>query len=225
MNHWMFVHGAVSSRLTWTRQAGLFAHQTRVDLPDLGGDYGTLIDRLARHCLQQTVPGTVVVGHSMGGAIALSMARLAPERLAGLVLVGTGPTLPVSPAVLDGLVQDAPATLSRIARWSLARSADPALLRNSLALLQGADAVRAIREFKACSVFDATPWLAAVELPVTIIRGADDRMVPAAVTERFRDFWPEIPIIAVPEAGHLMMLEQPDRFNRILQDIADGWPS
>jgi pimeloyl-ACP methyl ester carboxylesterase len=46
----------------------------------------------------------VLVGHSMGGGIALDMAVRHPDRLAGLGLIATGARLPVAPAILNGIL-------------------------------------------------------------------------------------------------------------------------
>ncbi|MBK6561949.1 MAG: hypothetical protein IPG14_10455 [Dehalococcoidia bacterium] len=64
----------------------------------------------------------------MGGAIAQTVALHHPQRLAGLILVGTGARLAVSPAILDGLSRDYAATARLIAEWAYKRQADPATL-------------------------------------------------------------------------------------------------
>src|SRR5262249_50983979 len=107
----VLVHGAGGRGEVWGPQLADLSDVARViavDLPGHGGtggagcrridDYATwvvgLLDALA---LDRVVLG----GHSMGGAISQTIARARPERLRGLVLVGTGARLRVAPRILE----------------------------------------------------------------------------------------------------------------------------
>ena len=96
----VFIHGFPLSRETWQKQVDAFQSTHRVIAPDLRGlgqteaQPGTnTMDRFAddvNELLRQRETGPVVlVGHSMGGYVALAFARRHPEMLRGLVLVGT----------------------------------------------------------------------------------------------------------------------------------------
>lgn len=215
MTSWLFIHGAGSSRLTWTYQLGAVSPMKRIDLPNLGGAPETLIERLAAWSLEHLSDRTVVVGHSMGGAIAQTIARQAPSRVAGLVLVGTGPILPVNPVIISGIAD----ILPKIARWSLGEKPNPTIYQNSLQRLQEIDPQRLRREFVACNLFDSRQWLSEINAPVAIIMGAQDRMTPPSLSQQFLDYWPDALTYSMV-AGHLMMLEQPRAFNDILHSCA-----
>lgn len=218
MTSWLFIHGAGSSRLTWTYQLGIVSPMKRVDLPDLGGDPETLIERLAEWSLAHLSDHTVVVGHSMGGAVAQTIARQAPSKIAGLVLVGTGPTLPVSPSIISKI----PDILPKIARWSLGEKPDPTIYQNSLQRLQAVDPQRLRREFVACDLFDSRQWISEINSPVALIMGKQDRMTPPSLSQQFLAYWPEA-ITHLLDAGHLMMLEQPRSFNDSLHSCAERY--
>lgn len=226
MVRWLFIHGAASTRLTWTRQVGVYKYSVRVELPFLPDEKPEhLISSYAQFCLSQSDEPVVAIGHSMGGAIALTMALTAPDRVKGLILAGTGPRLPVNAALLDALKTDPRTALQKVARWSLRKSPDPGILANSLAQIANIPGERAYQEFSACNTFDITDKLSRITCPVALIRGKEDRMTPEALTSAFVETWSDMPVYDIPQAGHLMMLEQPSLFNDALRDIPsrDGW--
>ncbi len=155
----------------------------------------------------------------MGGAIAQTMALTHPDRVLALVLVGTGPELPVNSQLLDLLAAEPQIALEKIARWSLSRSADPGLLTASLEMALSIPSARALQEFTACKFFDVRHRIKDIACPRFVIRGADDKMTPDALSQEFLTAWPDIPLFTIPKAGHLMMLEQPALFNDILETI------
>ncbi len=221
MAEWYFIHGAASSRLTWTRQMRVIPSAKRAELPalnDVNPDH--LIEAWAEWCLNDLNKPSIIVGHSMGGAIAQMMALKSPTQVRGLVLVGTGPRLPVNPALIEALRQTPAAALEQITRWSLSRTPEPELLANSLEQARAYDPDRAIREFLACSYFDVRSRLATIRCPRVLIGADQDRMTPIALLEEFRAIWPDVPLHVVHGAGHLMMLEKPDAFNDILLTIS-----
>jgi pimeloyl-ACP methyl ester carboxylesterase len=165
------------------------------------------------------------MGHSLGGAIAQVMTLRHPELIRGLVLVGTGPRLPVNPALLEALKDTPREALERIVRWSLSSEADPVLLSNSLWQVQTYDADQAYREFLACAEFDVSATLSRIGCPVALVAADEDRMTPIALMEEFYQAWPHAPLYRVKGAGHMMMLEKPEEFNDILLQIMTdfGW--
>lgn len=224
MAHWYLIHGAASSRLTWTRQMRALPSVNRAALPPLtDAEPQRLVEAWADWCLDDLPEPSIVMGHSLGGAIAQTMALKAPHKVLGLVLVGTGPRLPVNPQLLDMLENSPQKALEQITRWSHGRHADPLLLANSLKQAEAVDPKRALREFLACRDFDLRSRLQEIESPKALIGGQDDRMTPLTLMEEFRKSWPNVPLYVVPDAGHMMMLEQPDVFNSILTQITEDF--
>jgi pimeloyl-ACP methyl ester carboxylesterase len=190
-----------------------------LDLPGHGKSSGTghqtiegYATDVARFIQSLGLSTAVLLGHSMGGAIALEMASRDPKRVLGLGLLATGARLPVAPEILRA-------------------SADPARFFEAVALLEelsfapqtslrlrksAADRLRETRpavlhgDVLACDAFDITPRLADIAVPTVILCGAEDRMTPprysAFLQARIRGASLDI----LPNAGHMVMLEQPD---------------
>ncbi|PSR20432.1 MAG: alpha/beta hydrolase [Sulfobacillus acidophilus] len=224
--HWYLIHGAVSSPLTWSQQLRILPRVIRATLPPLRDVAASqLIDAWADTCLGELTEPSIVMGHSLGGAIAQLMALKCPTLVRGLVLVGTGPRLPVNPALLQALKHTPRQALERIVRWSLSSRIDSVFLSNSLSQVQTYDVERAYREFLACDEFDLSAQLRDVACPVALVGADEDRMTPIALMQEFHQVWPTAPLFQVQNAGHMMMLEQPKQFNdiilRIMRDF--GW--
>ncbi|MCL5971454.1 MAG: alpha/beta hydrolase [Firmicutes bacterium] len=220
MSKWMFIHGAASNHHTWARQRRLGWDVWMEDLPTL--DHSSpryLIDHLADWCSNQLTEPAIIVGHSMGGAIAQIMALKHPKKVLALVLVGTGPHLPVNSQLLDLLANNPTEALEKIARWSISKNSDPKLLEVSIDMAKTVPKDRALQEFTACQFFDARPQLHQILCPVFLIRAIDDKMTPTALSDEFLSVWPNMPVFDIADAGHLMMLEQPEKFNKILDSV------
>lgn len=219
--HWYLIHGAASTRLSWTSQLRALPQVSRASLPPLRQvEPEHLIEAWADWCLEDMGRPSIVMGHSMGGAIAQIMALKAPAMVQGLVLVGTGPRLPVNAALIESLQATPREALGQIARWSLSKSTDPTLLKRSIEQAQRYDAEQAHREFLACNAFDSRNQLSRFFGPTALIAADQDRMTPVSRLMEFHEFWPNAPLFMVKDAGHMMMLEQPIQFNTILAEIS-----
>jgi pimeloyl-ACP methyl ester carboxylesterase len=226
----VFVHGAGGSRLHWPpslrRLAG--SRTLAVDLPGHGrpsiGEAGG-IDDYARGLSgwQAAVPvhRPVLVGHSMGSAIALTAALAEPAALAGLVLIGAGARLRVNPRLLEGVARPETfaASVDQIVRWSFAAAAEARLVELARArLLETGSAVLAA-DLRACDAFDVAARLGEIGLPTLIIVGGDDRMTPPPLSEELRAGIAGARAEVIAGGGHMVMLERPEAIGRLLQSF------
>ncbi|HEV8305558.1 MAG TPA: alpha/beta hydrolase [Gemmatimonadales bacterium] len=180
----------------------------------------------------------VLVGHSMGGAIAAEVALAHPDRVRGLVLIDAAGYGIRFPEVLK--VARWPG-VGAVATWFRGRWITGRLLRSTYAdpgKVSEADvdqyyapvpdgsygsALRGVlRQFR----FDTLAGrLGAIEAPVLVVWGAADRWIPLRDGSRLASDLPRAGFVVVPNAGHAAAEEAPDEVNRLLLAfLKDGLP-
>jgi pimeloyl-ACP methyl ester carboxylesterase len=112
-NPLVFIHGSSENSQVWQRQVDYFGSSRAfsIDLPGHGERADTLppevsvstYARVAHEIIFQELglKGPIIGGHSLGGAIALTMALEYGAELGGLILIGTGARLRVLPSILE----------------------------------------------------------------------------------------------------------------------------
>jgi len=216
----VLIHGAGGTRLHWPPtlrrlpETEVFA----VDLPGHGEAPGAGQTTIAgyRQAIEAwmqalALPPAVVMGHSMGGALALSLALEAPARVAGLVLVGTGARLRVHPLLLEAARAGnvAAETLATLVAWWYSPDASPRLRQLAARGLAATNASVLHGDFLACDGFDVMDRLGAIDRPALVIVGEDDHMTPVKYARFLADHLPRAQLSVIPTAGHMVMLEQP----------------
>ncbi|SMH51151.1 alpha/beta fold hydrolase [Mesorhizobium australicum] len=219
----LLLHALPLDRSMWTGQMGLLPGATQApNLYTLGGD----LPAWAASALA-TMRGDriVVAGCSVGGSCALEVARLAPERVAALVLIGTkaehrpDPELHAAALAMldDGRVDAAWQTF-----WQpLFSTATPAHVVESArrcALAQPpSDLARGVTAFHTRD--SRTDVLAGFGGPIAIVTGAEDTAPGLATSERQTRMARDGSLHVIPDCGHYVPLERPGEINAILRDV------
>ncbi|HEX7975382.1 MAG TPA: alpha/beta fold hydrolase, partial [Anaerolineales bacterium] len=153
----------------------------------------------------------IFVGHSMGAAITLSLTLDYPEHVLGLGLIGAAARLPVATAILESSAS--PTTFQNaielVTKWSFASQADPRLVE--LATIRMGETRPSVLngDFVACDAFDVTARVSEIIQPALVIVGAEDRMTPPREAQFLASSLPKALLESIPNAGHMVMLEQP----------------
>jgi pimeloyl-ACP methyl ester carboxylesterase len=226
----VFVHGAGGTHQNWLYQVRDLpqAPTYALDLPGHGRSEGTGYDSvegygewLVAFLDAAGLDQAVLVGHSMGGAIALDVALHYPARSAALGLVGTGARLRVAPALFEVLGQDYGAAVKLICEWAFGPDASSDMVR--LARRQmGATLPEVLRsDLLACDAFDVMGQLAQVTVPTAVISGTQDRLAPCKYSTYLRDAIPGARLHVVEGAGHMVMLENPGAVAQALAQLLE----
>lgn len=225
----VLVHGAGGTRLHWPPTLRRFpgADVYALDLPGHGeapGPWQSTIEGYRQAIVEWMralgLPPAVVVGHSMGGALALSLALDAPERTAGIVLVGSGARLRVHPLLLEAAASGGlpTETLATLVSWWYSPNAPQRLQELATRVLAATNMAVLHADFTACDGFDVMERLATIERPALVVVGEDDRMTPVKYARFLAENLPHARLEIIPAAGHMVMLEQPAAVERVLSD-------
>jgi pimeloyl-ACP methyl ester carboxylesterase len=252
----LLVHGITSSADCWREVIPALAEDHHVIAPDLlghgrsakpRGDYslGAYASGIRDLLLALGQDRATVVGHSLGGGVAMQFSYQFPERTERLALVSSGglgeevhlllraASLPLSEFVLPLLASqpllDAGRWVSRtLGRVGVNAGADVAEMARGYASLSDRDA-RAAFVHTLRSIVDPTGqrvsardrlYLAS-EIPTQIVWGERDPIIPVAHGHEAQKLIPGSRMDVIPDAGHFPMLDDPAGFVRILSDFVD----
>ena len=231
----ILLHGAGGTHLSWPPQVRRLAGEKiyTLDLPGHGKSEGSgrqSVEEYAEDVIafmrELKFHAAVLVGHSMGSAVALTLALKHPKQVLGLGLLGSGPRLRVASNILEaaGNPNAFEAAVEMVngncfsseTRQSLLELSKRAMLEIRQPVLSG--------DFLACNEFDFTNKLEKIHIPTLIICGAEDRMTPVKLSESLRDGIANSQLHVLEHAGHMVMLEQPHAVAELLKKFIDGIP-
>lgn len=243
----LFLHGFGSSLHTWEDWAAALETDRRVlriDLPGFGltgpdptGDYSDerAIAVLAALLDQLGVARVDLVGSSMGGRIAWRFAAAEPARVRRLVLMAPDgfaidPERYGRTGRVPLLMQALPYTLpKRLLRGGMAPAyANPDSFTEETveryhAMMLAPGVRRAIIDRMAGHVLPRPePFLRGLAMPVLLLWGAEDRMVPATHAADYAALLPDSRTVTLPGLGHVPMEEDPGRALAPLRDFLDA---
>lgn len=214
----VLLHGAGGTHRHWAEELRSLPGRRVIalDLPGHGASPGPSLRSIPEYAQRVLsaldalgIPSAALAGHSMGGAIALTIALEVPSRAAALVLVATGARLRVSSAVLETTAD--PALLAAAAEGMCAYafgSLGGAAARREFTeeLLATAPGV-AHGDFSACDAFDVMARLREIRAPTLVICGTEDRLTKPKYSEFLRDGISGARLELVPGAGHMVTVE------------------
>ncbi len=225
----LFVHGAGASSAVWLGMLHRLARMRRcvaLDLPGHGRSEGAVasIDEMkdavglvaATLCLGPSV----LVGHSMGGLVALAAALAWPDKVAGLALVGTAARIGVSEPFVR-ILRDEWARWPRFLAeggYSPETSAD--VRRRSASIACAASQAQTVADYTALAQVDFRPRLGELRTPTVVISGAHDLMALPKWGAAAAAAIPGARYVELPRCGHFAMHEQPEALAALLRDFA-----
>src|SRR5215216_1093601 len=199
-----------------------FGESTTVDSPftmdDYASDIAGLLDQLE-------IQKAAIVGHSMGGYVALAFAKLYPERVSGLGLVSSQ-VLADPPDRKEGRYKSA-ADVSDKGIGGVVETMTPkftsderlqAFARETMERQQPAAFIGALKAM--AERMDSTPLLSSFKFPVVIIHGEADALIPIDRAREVKNAVPHAHLVEVNGAGHMPMIEAKEETAKALKHLA-----
>ena len=234
----LLIHGSGMSARSWMRQLEAVSERMRVIAIDLPGhgessappgssieDYAAAVADFARALACGPV---VVVGHSLGGSIAIALAVRQPGLVRGLVLIASCVKLPLVDSVGERLVAFLPGPLRRLLFFSMAKKVLFAPGASAEAIASGMQDLRACRpetllaDVRAARALDLTAQAAALDVPTLVLSGSRDRLTPPTLAADLSALIREARLRIADGAGHMLPLEAAAWVNREIVAFVDS---
>jgi len=237
----VFLHGYPFDGSIWQAQVDHFSKEAHVIAPDTpgfgqshelpgdpkGASMDAYADTLAEVLKANGQNNIVLVGHSMGGYMAFAFARRHADMLKALVLVATKAGADTE-AGREGRYKQAAAVEERGAQAvvdaMLPKLFAPATYEHRAELVEQIKATMLNQNrpgiiaalYAMASRPDSTPDLARISVPTLVINGLEDAIIPTTEADLLHSQIRGSQHAPIEGAGHMLMLEQPDKFNDAL---------
>jgi pimeloyl-ACP methyl ester carboxylesterase len=235
----VLVHGAGMDHTVFAQQARALAHRGRnvlaFDLPGHGRSAGPGLESIgamsdwvlsaAARCGAERMR---LAGHSMGALVALEAAARGGAGVEALALIGVVPEMRVHPDLLGAARAGRHEAVEMMTSWSFGATGQLGVSRApglflpgaALRLLERASKPTLAADLAACDAYRGARAAAAkLGCPALLLLGGEDRMTPSARGRELAALIAEARVEMLPEAGHMMMLEEPVAVLSALQTI------
>ncbi len=229
----LLIHGAGGSHLYWPpdiRRLNGF-RVVALDLPGHGKSGGIgrqnirdYVDAVQSFMDAIDMPAAVIVGHSMGSAIALQLALDAPDRVLALAMVAGGSRLRVAPSILENAANPAtfPLAVKTINDLAFSAGADPHLRELASQRMEKETRPTVLHgDFLACNDFDVSERLDEVKKPTLLLCGTADKMTPLKYSHALHEEIKGSELVEIEGAGHMLMIEKSHEVAQALEDFID----
>lgn len=224
------VHGSAGNHHVYDRLLDAMPDRVRyaVDLPGRLGTDGPALETVAEleeflaAFIDSEVDGDyVVVGHSLGGAVAIEHALVSnPDRLKGLVLMATGARLRVHPMILQ---------ITEQAEKSGVRPAlppgfhedgvDPVIVEDAARALERTPIATGASDWRAANAFDRMQDLDRVQVPALVLVGSTDALTPPKYAEHLAQHIPKSTLQVFEGASHSLMIDRAQEVSEAIDDF------
>ncbi|MET0866812.1 MAG: alpha/beta fold hydrolase [Pseudorhodoplanes sp.] len=237
----VFLHGIGGNRTNWASQLADLSDAWRCvafDFRGYGGsddvagalDFFDFTDDVARALDELAIARCHLFGLSMGGLVAQAFYARHPDRVLSLGIIGSRPgSAPVfedSQRFAEERAKPLEQGAAALADSLLPRLLGPAVtpearteIRESLARLRPASYKKVLAARLSIAPFLE---LSSIAVPTLVVAGTHDQVAPLAQMKAIAAAIPGSVLEIMPEAGHLMNIEQPDRFNTAVRNFLNS---
>jgi len=231
----ILVHGAMGCNQSWKYQVEGLSHKIEIVALNLPGHFesespknptiSTYIEFLNDFIEQLKVDNLILGGHSMGGAVVLLYYFKHPEKVRGLILIGTGARLRVLPIILELSQKNIPQLVEMTKNAAFHKNTikkKSELIREVTQNMSKTPSNIAFNDWNICNEFDVMESLKNIKVPTLIICGDMDKLTPVKYSKYLHEHIPDSSLLIIKGAGHMVMLEQPEAINNAIDTFIDN---
>lgn len=224
----MFIHGSGGNSNIWKEQLNididyklialdLPSHLKSDEFEELNLDlYCAIVEELIKVLKLRKV---ILAGHSLGGAIVQNLYFKIPEKLLGLILIGTGGRLRVSSNILETIKYNHNKYLETLFVGAFSRFTNRKLIKEAMKEASKVSSNVTYDDFSICDKFDLLDKLHLIIVPCLIIVGTEDNLTPIKYSEFFYKKLKQSELHIITNAGHMVMIEKPNEVNTAIKNF------
>ena len=221
----LFIPGSGCGRGEWVYQTEYFTDSEVVVFPGHpeGKPYPSVddyVEWLWGYIRQQKYQDTVIVGHSLGGAIVQLYGLKHPGGVKALVIVGSGAKLRVLPAYLkafEKMITDESAQRKYLEKCFRLVAPETRRVIIESRLRIGPEVL--LNDFLCCDKFDIIDKVHAIKLPTLIICGSKDEMTPVKYAHYLADKIEGASEVIIEGGTHYVFVEKPEEVNQAIDEF------
>jgi len=221
----LFIPGSGCGKKAWVYQTEYFSVSEAIALP--GHPEGRprssidgYVEWLRGYIHQQQYQDVILVGHSMGGAVAQLYGLKYGAEVKALVLIGTGARLRVLPALLkavEKMVTDEAAWIKYLEEHH--RSTAPEIRQIVIEERMRIGPAVMLNDLLGCDKFDIMDRVHTIKLPTLVICGSDDERTPVKYTHYLASKIEDASEVIVNGASHWVQTEKPKEVNQVIESF------
>jgi pimeloyl-ACP methyl ester carboxylesterase len=221
----IFIHGSGGCMESWQFQTSYFQGSEALNLPghpdgDLRPSIDAYVEWLHQYIGKKGFKDVILIGHSMGGGIALQYALDHAEDLKGIVMISSGARLRVHPMFLETLEKSVANPNEAVnPLGNMFEKVDPEL---AVILQQRSEEnglVSFFNDLKACDKFDVMERLSSISVPIMAICGDLDLMTPPKYSNFLANAVPGTRVVLIPDGTHMAYAEKPEEVNLAIEEF------
>ncbi len=228
-NAMIFIHGAGESSYIWKEQMAsldldyslvaldLPSHAKSAEFKKISLDlYVDTISGLVEHLHLKKL---ILVGHSLGGAIAQSYYFKFKQEVVALILCATGARLRVSQVIFDSIKNDYSEYLKTVPIGAFYRKTPKEIIDDFIEEISKIEPEIAYNDFSLCNEFDTMNKIRQIRAPTLILCGNADKLTPQKYSLYLESKIKDSKLVMIKNAGHMLMLEKPEEVNYAIQEF------
>ena len=228
----VFVHGAGENNLLWKKTLERLSGSSQAFAVNLPGHPSGEItcksvpeysQAVLEFIQQKGIRSPVVAGHSMGSAVAITLAIEHPEVVRGLVVVSGGAKLGVERTVLEGLRSQAMKTIENVITPMSFYAVDLSIGKEARSSLSTSNLQVFLNDYLACAAFDERQRLERIRARTLVVCGDADRMTPPKWAHYLQSNIEGAELRFIRDAGHMLPIEKPDLLAGMIQAFLEGF--